>query len=97
MIYIVDTCCHFLQSQNIVKKYLIVVGQNTLPIMCFHILVFKLMDFVAITFISKNYPILSNFTVSYPSMFVFYTIFAILGSILIDFILKKYLIVLENL
>lgn len=89
MIYIVYTCCHFLQSQNIVKKYLIVVGQNTLPIMCFHILVFKLMDFVAITFISKNYPILSNFTVSYPSMFVFYTIFAILGSILIDFILKK--------
>lgn len=89
MIYVVYTFCHLLESKHIVEKCLTILGRNTLPIMCFHILVFKLMDFVAITLISKNYPILSSFTVSYPSMFVCYTIFGILGSLLLDFVLKK--------
>ena len=89
MIYVVYTLCHFLESEHIVKKCLTILGQNTLSIMCFHILVFKLMDFVAITLISKNYSILSSFTVSYRSMFVCYTIFGILGSLLLDYVLKK--------
>lgn len=93
MIYVVYTFCHCLQSQHMIKKCLTVLGKNTLPIMCFHILVFKLMDFVVITLFSKNYPILSSFTVSYPDMFVFYTIFGILGSLILDYIFAKIFIV----
>lgn len=89
MIYVVYTISSICQSKTAIKKTLSFIGQNTLPIMCFHILVFKLMDFIIITLISKNYSILSNFTVSYPQMFILYTIVAICGSILIDLILKR--------
>ena len=56
--------------------------------MCLHILSFKLLDYVVINVFTKNYDILSKFTVSYDATLV-YTIVGVTLPLILVYVLDK--------
>ncbi len=88
VVYVVSTIIN--KDFDKIKNLLIYIGKNTLSIMGLHILCFKLLDFLVIKLISKNYDILPNFTVSYPKFWIIYTIVGVIFPIILKNIISKF-------
>lgn len=90
LIYMVYTFCFYIEKllhkTTIVLEY---IGKNTFQIMCLHILSFKILDYFAINLFTKNYDILSSFTVSYPIYAPVYVFVGITLPLLLVYILRS--------
>lgn len=93
--YLLYTISYYIDKYlNRLSRVLAKVGERTIPIMCLHLLFFKIVDFIAIHFYTKDYQLLSMFTHSYDNyMYIIYGLIGIIGpyfvSSFIQIIIKK--------
>ena len=76
-------------SSNVVVNLLNYIGKHTISIMCLHIAFIKLVDFVFIHFMTKNYALLPKFVFSYSKLFPVYVVIGIMGPILLELTFLK--------
>ena len=65
------------------------VGEHTIPIMCLHFVVIKVIDLVYIKLVTHNNQILSAFPYSYDKLLIVYLIAGIVIPIIIEYIINK--------
>lgn len=90
LIYAVYTMCFYIDKRlSKMTKILQYIGKNTFQIMCLHITCFKLLDYIVINLITKNYDILSKFPVSYSNYWPAYVIIGVIGPLIGVYLVKK--------
>lgn len=89
LIYVVYTICFYLDKFSKIASIFEYIGKNTFQIMCLHIVSFKVLDYIVINCFTKNYVILSNFTISYEKLFIGYIIIGITLPLIFVYLLKK--------
>ena len=90
MIYIIYTISFYINKYiSLFTKILSFIGKNTIIIMCFHILFFKLFDYFYIKLVKHEYTKLGMFTCSYKNLWIIYSIVGVFGPLCIQYITKK--------
>lgn len=100
LIYTVYTFCYYISHWlPKVTRLFVYIGKNTFPIMCLHILCFKIFDFFWIHFVTKDYGRLFYFTVSYYDLWYLYIFFGVVLPLVGVFVsnwIKSYFILKYN-
>ena len=82
----------FLNNVEYINKLLVLVGQNTMPIILMHFLAFKVVSYIQICLYGLPKFYLASFPILYnkPYWFIFYTIAGIFIPITLNFWMKKF-------
>lgn len=97
LIYVVYVISYYIEKYSKkVTSILSYIGANTFQIMCLHIMCFKIVDFIIINLITKDYSILSKFTYSYKSLTIVYTLIGVFMPIIIVELIKKLRTIIDN-
>lgn len=88
-----------LESSNLLTKIFSYVGRNTIPILCLHLLCFKIVTIIEVIYLSQPIYMIEAYETYYTNHFLLgiaYTLVGVIIPILINFLYKELIIIVKN-